>query len=172
MTEKTTRTNLLLVGKIVSPHGVKGWNKIVSYTEPAANIFKYQPWQLKHRGILQTIRLMNHQAQHGNLLIQIEGCQDRETAQGFCGIGIYIDRQQLPPLEPGTYYQTDLQGLNVYNRQAVLLGKVAQVMPTGSNDVLVVEGKKRHLIPFLIGQSIDAVDLEKGVIQVDWDEDF
>jgi 16S rRNA processing protein RimM len=51
-------------------------------------------------------------------------------------------------------------------------------METGANDVLVVTsedaetGSKERLIPWTLQQAIIAVDLEQGVIEVDWDPDF
>ena len=46
------------------------------------------------------------------------------------------------------------------------------LLETGANDVLVVEGERERLIPFVMGQVIVRVDLDKGEIQVDWDKDF
>ena len=37
---------------------------------------------------------------------------------------------------------------------------------------MVVAGERERLIPFLIGQYVDSVDLEAGLIMVDWDADF
>jgi len=45
-------------------------------------------------------------------------------------------------------------------------------MATGSNDVLVVKGERERLIPFIQEQVIKGVDLDAGVILVDWDPDF
>jgi 16S rRNA processing protein RimM len=45
-------------------------------------------------------------------------------------------------------------------------------METGANDVLVVQGNREHLVPFVQGQYVTRVDLESGEIEVDWDPDF
>ena len=51
-------------------------------------------------------------------------------------------------------------------------------METGANDVLVVSsgehdaGQREHLIPWILGQVVLDVDLERGRMRVDWDEDF
>jgi 16S rRNA processing protein RimM len=45
-------------------------------------------------------------------------------------------------------------------------------METGANDVLVIRGEREHLVPFVQGQYVKRVDLEAGVIEVDWDPDF
>ena len=52
------------------------------------------------------------------------------------------------------------------------MAKSVEVMPTGSNDVLVVQGEKRHLIPYLPGQFILDINDSQQIITVDWDMDF
>ena len=80
--------------------------------------------------------------------------------------------QQLPAAQPGEYYWSDLQGLEVVTLQGESLGTVDHLLETGANDVLVVTGERERLIPFVLGQVVDDVDLERGEIRVDWDRDF
>ena len=81
-------------------------------------------------------------------------------------------RKQLPAAQPGEYYWSDLQGLEVVTLQGESLGTVDHLLETGANDVLVVTGERERLIPFVLGQVVDDVDLERGEIRVDWDRDF
>ncbi len=87
-----------------------------------------------------------------------------------CEIG--IPRDELPATQPDEYYWHDLQGLTVVTLAGERLGTVDHLIETGANDVLVVEGDRERLIPFVMGQVIVDVDLDKGEIQVDWDKDF
>ena len=41
----------IVVGKISSPYGVKGWVKLFSYTDPVDNILQYRPWFIKQKGV-------------------------------------------------------------------------------------------------------------------------
>ena len=41
----------------------------------------------------------------------------------------------------------------------------------GANDVLVIEGEKERLVPFIADEVILDVDVVKGVIRVDWEWD-
>jgi 16S rRNA processing protein RimM len=59
----------------------------------------------------------------------------------------------------------------VVNVQGEVLGKVTELLETGANDVLVVEGERERLLPF-IAQVILQVDLEAGRINVDWGTDY
>jgi 16S rRNA processing protein RimM len=88
------------------------------------------------------------------------------------GYEIGIRRDQLPVAQPGEYYWSDLQGLNVVTVDGHPLGRVDHLMETGANDVLVVQGERERLIPFVLDQVVVDVDLDKGEIRVDWDKDF
>ena len=68
------------------------------------------------------------------------------------------------------YYWTDLEGLRVRDRDGTVIGTVAYLLETGANDVLVVrDGEREILVPFVTGDVIKQVDLADGVIDVDWE---
>jgi 16S rRNA processing protein RimM len=58
--------------------------------------------------------------------------------------------------------------MQVVNIDGRLLGRVAYLLATGANDVLVVQGDEEILVPFVAGSVIRNVDMAKGVISVDW----
>ncbi len=103
--------------------------------------------------------------------MHLEGIEDREQAATRVGCDIAVLREDLPDAEDGTYYWADLEGLRVVNRDGAELGKVAYLMETGANDVLVTAGERERLIPFVAGEVILDVDFAKGVITVDWEWD-
>lgn len=162
----------IIIGKIGAPYGVRGWVKIISFTEPAENIFNYLPWQLQKGNKKQTLQIAAKRIHDMALIAHPIDCNDRDTAQTYTNAEIIIQREQLPPLPQGEYYWTDLEGMNVVTLQGQSLGTVIEIFSTGANDVLVVEGEKRHLIPFLKGQVVLHVDITQKTIQVDWDPEF
>jgi len=103
---------------------------------------------------------------------RLADCTDRDQAQLLMGCEIGIRRDQLPALAPGEYYWNDLIGLRVFNTEGDDFGTVQQLLETGANDVLVVQGEQERLIPFVMKQVIVEVDLDQGRIRVDWDKDF
>jgi 16S rRNA processing protein RimM len=78
----------------------------------------------------------------------------------------------LPKPKPGEYYWVDLEGLEVSNLEGIALGRVSHLFDTGSNQVMVVQGERERLIPFLEGDFVKHVDFEAGRIEVDWDAEF
>ena len=174
-----------VMGKVTSVYGVKGWVKVFSYTQPKENLCQYLNWQLQDQsGTSRPVKVLDCKV-HGNGLVALfEGASDRDLAKKFCGMLITVPSSALPSLPEGEYYWSQLQGLLVYSvyeaeeSKPVLLGKVSHLIETGSNDVLVVKKCKdsldanERLIPYLLEQVVKLVDLQKGVIEVDWDPDF
>lgn len=144
-----------------------------SYTEPQENIMNYQPWQMvvnKQRINVQVDAIKHHGV---GLVAHLVGCDDREEAKRYTGIDIEVARSQLPVPEAGEYYWHQLEGLEVVTDAGVNLGKVDYLLETGSNDVLVVMGQDRErLIPYLPDKVVKHIDLDAGVMTVDWDPEF
>ncbi len=162
----------LIVGKLVGIYGIKGWIKVISYTDPLENILSYKPWLLNDKGHWREIVLLQGKRHGKGLIVQLAGYETPETARLLLGMEIAINRSQLPTLPPGEYYWMDLEGMTVINQANITLGQVTEVLATGANDVLVIQGEKRHLVPFLKDQTILAVDMENKLISVEWDADF
>ena len=87
------------------------------------------------------------------------------------GKPVAVPRASLPAARSGEYYWADLIGLAVVNTGSEQLGSVVDVLQTGANDVLVVQGERERLIPF-IATVIREVDPGAGMIRVDWGADF
>ena len=202
----TTESDRILVGKVAGFFGLQGWVKIHSHTEPKDNILSYKKWWLKNSTKKDNVWIerdvLKIKNQGKGLVALFDGINDRTQAEILRGLDIYIDADQLDDLPEGEYYWKDLIGLQVVNEQGYRFGKVLDVMATGANDVLVVQGKetdakvlakrekdllkkksssknaktkidiKETLIPYIWEQVIKQVDLEKQEILVAWDEDY
>jgi 16S rRNA processing protein RimM len=168
-----TGEKLVLLGRIVGVHGVRGELKLESYTDPRMRIFRYQPWQLgTGSGVVQVAGCQGR-AQGKGIVATLPGIDDRDAAAALVGSDIRVPRAALPPAAPGEYYWADLEGLEVVTMQGVPLGRVSHLVATGANDVLVIrDGVRERLVPFLPGQFVTEVDIQGGRVVVDWDPDF
>ena len=167
-----TDDGMIILGRISGLFGVKGWVKIYSHTSPRAGILRYKTWYLKRDGGWQEHKLAQGHAQGKGVVARLAGFDDRDRAASLIDTEIAVRREQLPKLQPGEYYWTDLEGLRVENLEGVDLGVVSHLFETGANDVLVVKGDRERLIPYTLGEAVRAVDLREGRILVDWDPDF
>ena len=158
----------VLLGKVAGVHGLKGWLKLKSYTQPREGIFDYQPLIIGG----QTVESFAGKTQGKGLLLHIEGRDDRNSVEPLLGAPVEVERDQMPELGGDQYYWSDLEGLQVVSREGHDFGRVAQLMSTGANDVLVVRGSKETLIPFVQGVYVLEVDQDAGRILVDWSPDY
>ena len=140
-----------------------------SYTEPRTAILDYADWLLARRDHWQAVRLAEGKLHGKTVIARFDGVHDRDAAADFVGVDIGVPREALPEIEGGEYYWADLEGLLVVHRDGRKLGKVAYLLATGANDVLVVHGNEEILIPFIRDEVIKDVDLAAGVISVDWE---
>jgi len=161
----------VVLGRVSGLFGVRGWVKVFSDTAPRENILGYPRWYLQRDGDWRSYDLLDGRRQGKAVVARLEGCDDRDQAAELIGADIAIRRDQLPPVRAGEYYWTDLQDLRVETLDGIDLGKVDHLFETGANDVLVVNGDRQRLIPFIDGV-IGEIDLDAGRIQVDWDPDF
>lgn len=161
---------MLILGRISSVYGVRGWVKVHSETEPNENILTYSPWYV---GSGYTPRSIAEGRRHGKgLIARLEGCGDRERARELVGLEIAVRRDQLPPPSEEEFYWADLEGLAVETPSGTPLGRIERIFSTPGNDVIVVRGERERLIPFIWGDVVHQVDIDNGLVRVDWDPDF
>ncbi|NKB36766.1 MAG: ribosome maturation factor RimM [Gammaproteobacteria bacterium] len=164
---------MVILGRINGLYGVRGWLKIYSYSRPKENIFAYSPWQIKFASKdWRECRVKAWKTQGKGLIAEFEGVTDREIASQYLGLELAVTRSAMPALADDEYYWCDLIGLEVLNQNNLVLGKITEIKETGANDVLVVEGQTRYLVPVLKGSVIKAVDLNEGKMLVDWDGEY
>lgn len=175
----------IVVGKLTGVYGVKGWIKVHSFTDPADNIFDYQPWFLSDaegKATPEPIKLVDWRAHGKGYVAQIEGISDRDQAALLNQRTICVDRSLLPELPEDEYYWEQLQGLRVLSQvdesqPPVLLGVIHELLETGANDVISVvpcDGsidQRKRLLPYA-DEFIVAIDLDAGEMLVDWDPEF
>lgn len=164
--------DFVVVGKITGVFGVRGGLKVYSYTEPRANILNYSPWYLITGGVRVAREVRNGHAKGKGVVAFLADCTDRNAAEALVYSEVAVLRSQLPPAEEGEYYWSDLIGLHVVTVNGIALGQVTQLFETGANDVLVVQGERERMIPYLPKQVVREVNLARGEMVVDWDPDF
>jgi 16S rRNA processing protein RimM len=162
----------VLMGRVSGHFGVKGWVKVYSYTEPREALLAYPSWLVRQGESWLAIKLEEGKRHGKTVIAKLEGYSDRDQAAALIDCDIGIRRDELPELEEGQYYFSDLEGLRVEHVDGSSLGLVTNILETGANDVLVVRtDDTERLIPFIVGQVVQSVDLEAGVIRVDWEWD-
>lgn len=160
------------VGRISGVYGVKGFVRVFSETEPREAVADFPRLWVGDGRSWQCVEVESGRAHGPGVILRFSGVEDREQALAMKGRELAIEREWLPDLEEGEFYRADLLGLDVVNLQGIALGQLVDFIETGANDVMVIRGSREHLVPWVHGNFVKAVDPESRQIVVDWDADF
>ena len=169
-----TPVEYIPVGKISGAFGVKGWVKIYSFTDPRENILSYSPLYLSRKGEWVKVKVVEGRLQGKGVVMSLSGVTDRDQVLPLVGVELAIAKTQIKPAGKDEYYWSDLIGMSVVNVQDEQLGEVESLLENGAHDVLVVlnKDKTERLIPFVLDDIVELVDLDNKVIRVAWELDY
>jgi 16S rRNA processing protein RimM len=171
------------VGRIADAWGIKGWFKVLPHSASPEALFSSKRWYLQpsERGAKTfagtlLLRVREAKEHSGTVVASAQEVDDRGTAESLKGARIFVARSSFPTPDNDEYYWVDLIGLEVVNREGLVLGSVRELLSTGPQTVLVIEyfehGKTlERLIPF-VSAHVDNVDLAARRITVDWQPDY
>lgn len=171
------------VGRILDAWGIKGWFKIQPYSASPEALFSSKRWFLQAsdrgpRAFEGTLLLKIREAkEHADSVVATaQDIPDRAAAEALKGARIFVSRASFPTPATDEYYWVDLLGLEVVNREGVVLGVVKDLMSTGPGTVLVLQWQEgdqvsERMIPF-VAAYVDSVDLSARRITVDWQPDY
>lgn len=164
-------TALRQIGVITRPHGLRGEVKVRPETDDPSRFEDLKAvWVGKDEefAALRTIRTVRlHSMRSGvAVVLALEGVDDRDEAEALAGLGVWADESDLPPLDEGEVFISDLIGLDVFDEGGATLGRVTDVLDLPAQPVLVVgrpDGQSA-LVPF-VPEIVEHVDSDGIVIR-------
>ena len=164
--------SFVLIGKIDGVYGVKGFLKVYSYTQPRTEIINWRNWYLKRNDayIPADIESVQSHRNGASVLLKLKDVETPEAGLLYSGVEIYLPEHDFTKLDAGDYYWHELIGMSVINQHGIHLGEVVKLMETGANDVLVIQGSQKYLIPYLRPNIVTAI--EHNQIHVNWEFDW
>ncbi len=148
------------MGRVAGAYGVRGWLKVACEPERLAALGRW--WVGGSERVVERTK-----AHSGSLLAKIRGLETREQAEALKGETVSVPRERLPEPAEGTYYWSDLVGLEVVNAQGLVLGVVRGMFSNGAHDVAELSGERARLLPW-VPAVVKKVDLVDRRIEVDW----
>ena len=146
---KVSPEDLLLLGKVVRPHGIEGALRIKSYAQSEESFLRAGTVFLRSSsGDIREYTVLSARPHKDILLMKLEGLNTLEEAEKYREASILIKRDSLPTKGDEEYFWHELIGLEVYLSEGEYVGTIRHILPTGSSDIYVVQkGKKEVLIP-------------------------
>ena len=155
-------TELVAIGRIVKPFGVKGDVRVQSLSDVPGRFegLRRVIVELPSGKTLETT-VSRVRKDRDSYVVGLEALSSPEAAATFRGSLIKIPQDQAPKLPDGQYYEFQLLGLQVSDEQGEALGTLEEILLTPSHPVFVVRhaGVER-LIPgtqaMIVSMDLDA----------------
>ncbi|MPL60386.1 Ribosome maturation factor RimM [bioreactor metagenome] len=163
-------SELIVIGQIVAPHGVRGDVRIFPHTDFPERFTQTKQLILEDGSCLRIESVKFHKK---FVLLKLHGINTMNDAENLRGKFVHVKRADAVRLPEGHYYHFDIIGLKVYSETGEYLGKITDILSTGSNDVYVIEqdAKKPLLIPALKEVVLD-INVDAGHIKVKLQEEL
>lgn len=152
----------LRAGRVGRPHGLDGSFLV---TAPNALLLREAGSVLIAGSEREIARRAGHDAR---LILRLDGCSDRASAEALRGQDLLVMRAQAPELEEDEWWAEDLEGLAVRDGE-LAVGTVKRLLALPSCEVLEVEraGAGEPLLVPLVSDAVRTVDLERRQIDID-----
>lgn len=126
----------LTIGTILAPHGVRGEFKVRLQTDDPEHLLTIKRLYLGDETTPRTV--LGARLHAGNALMRVQGISTPETVERFRGTPLRIRGADARPLATNEYFLYQMIGLEVFDESGNRLGRVADLMETGANNVLVI----------------------------------
>ena len=156
----------LMIGEIVKPQGVRGEVKARPCTCDETRFEGLETVYVEKDGGYAPLRVRVNRLGADAVFLNVEGVTDRDAAEKLRGTRLYIDRAHAVELDEDTNFLADLYGLRGVVDDGRDLGKLADVLQPGGNDVYVFKGPLGEVLVPALKSVVLAVDLEKGEMRL------
>lgn len=165
----TDPQDMICVGFVRGPHGIKGMVAIRAHSGDPASLFDHE-CLFDKTGERQFKLKLSH-AKKDDYIVKINGIETRNDAEAAKGLKFYVPADQLPDLAEEEFYHRDLIGLNVIDDTGAKRGSVRGIYDFGSGDTLDIlfdmpEGKKRVEMVLFTKEYVPKVDIKNGTVTV------
>lgn len=154
------KEDFVAVGYIVKTHGIKGDIKVISLSD---NPRRYSTLKkvciFTKSGMTKEYHIERVIMAKGGVIVGFKPPLTIAEAEEIVGGHIMVPADEVPGLERGHYYHFEIIGMDVYTTDGRNLGKIVDIMETGSNDVYIVKGSDREYLIPAIHDVIKEVDI-------------
>jgi len=156
-----------MIGKVVSTQGNKGEVNVLPLTDSIDRFKNLDNVFLRSKKSQTILNVEKIRKRKDTVILKLKDIENIEEAKMIVGSFLEVERKNAVKLPKETYFIFEIIGLEVYDENNIFLGKVENVISTGSNDVYVVKSKdKEELFIPAIREVVKNVNLEKKRITI------
>jgi len=167
--------DLVAVGQVIKPHGVKGECCVLSYADSPALFDALDRVRLTPEGgdpaLGRPARIVSWRPHKGRVLVIFKGVDDRDAAEALRGLELVVPVAELPPPDEDEFWLMDLPGLEVRLPGGEVLGPIVRVDtppgPVVGQEIWVIDAHGREVLFPAVAEFVVQVDLEAGFVVID-----
>jgi len=157
----------IIIGKVVSTQGNKGEVNVLPLTDSIDRFNNLDNVFLRNKNSQTILNVDKIRITKNMVILKLKDIENIEEAKMIVGSILEVERKNAVKLSKDTYFTFEIIGLEVYTENNIFLGKVENIVSTGSNDVYVVKSKdKEELFIPAIREVVKNVNLEKKRITI------
>ncbi|MFH1080976.1 MAG: ribosome maturation factor RimM [Pseudomonadota bacterium] len=161
------KDDLLEIGEVVRPHGLKGRIKAKSYLVSIGSTHRLDEVFIRRsKEPAVRFRIKTMQVERKTLFLELRGVEDVDAAARLVGCQILISSDKLEKLPEDEYYWHELLGIQVTTEAGQSLGRIESIVPGQNHDVYVCAGNEREILLPAIGEVVRKIDINAGVMVV------
>jgi 16S rRNA processing protein RimM len=170
----SVQKDLVCVGQIQSPHGLKGALRVVSHTQNPSDLLAFGSFLDVKGAPFVVLDKLLFQEKTGTFVVTFKEVTTRTAAEALQRHDLFISADQLPPLEADSFYHRDLVGLCVQDETGEAWGRIRAVDNFGASDVVEVVPKDSEIPPFwlpFLMRYVPEVNVKEGWVRInveDW----
>ena len=164
--------DLIPLGKIIKPHGIKGQIKFKPYNQSSSTLIKNMTVWLKKEDDssldFKFFKISSIIYSSLQPIIKLEKIDDRNGAIDFRDYILYISRSSFPSIRDDDLYFVDLIGCKVYDKHEELIGVAKDIVHFSENNhvIIIGSGTKEFMAP-ISRDLVRFFDIKKKYVMID-----
>ena len=156
------------LGKITKAHSIRGEIKVFPFSGSPESMLHYSELLLDSVDCttFTPYRIERARVQKNAVLLQLEGCNDRNGAERLVGSQVYIHKDALPEPDPDEFYLRDLEGKLLKTTDGQAIGRITGFLSNSAQDLLSVQGEEEEYLIPLIPEFLHAVDEDEVTVSL------
>ena len=159
--------DLIPLGKIIKPHGVKGELKVFLYNDRSSTLKEglYIWFKLDEKFVKYSVINLRGVSKKSQIL-KIKEVDTFDKAMLISKKEFFVSRNDFEELDENSFYLNDLIGCDVFDEKNQSLGKILDVLNFPANDVLLISYEDKEIMVPFVEDFILLFDLDNRLVKL------
>ena len=155
----------VLLAAVIGAQGLKGEVKLKTFTTTPEALARYGSL---HDARGRTFEITAcRPTKDGEAVIAFKGITDRGAAEALKGTQLFVSREALPATEEEEFYHADLIGLEAYDSEGRLVGRISAIHNFGAGDVIAItRSDGDEVLLAFTRETVPVIDIAGGRIGI------